>query len=173
MLVIRMRLSQIRTPSRLRPHFPRAAFEPGLQSLTFNLELLTLHNASVPFLFTLYSLVLSNLHPSQNQAFTAIAGHSTPLGYTTHAHCFHANAHSFVVFCNNQKLNSFVFNKFHTLCAKHPAGGEGVPFWFSPGRRRTPGATGLNRAQPSPKQARTWRSIYSYLLLEVTLCADA
>jgi hypothetical protein len=36
---------------------------------------------------------------------------------------FHALAHSFDVFCAHQKLNSFLSNRFCTLCKNHPGGG--------------------------------------------------
>src|SRR5713101_1830395 len=42
-----------------------------------------------------------------------------------HPFSFHALAHSFALFCTHQKLNSFVFNRFRTLCAKHPGWGRG------------------------------------------------
>ena len=39
---------------------------------------------------------------------------------------FQTLPHSFVVFCTHEKLNSFLFKSFHTLCAKHPGVGEGI-----------------------------------------------
>jgi hypothetical protein len=36
---------------------------------------------------------------------------------------FHVLAHSFALFCTHQKLNSFVFTRFRTLCQKPPGGG--------------------------------------------------
>src|SRR5260370_29316718 len=39
--------------------------------------------------------------------------------------CFHILAHSSALFCTQQKLNSFHFKRFRTLCQKPPA--LGVP----------------------------------------------
>ncbi len=39
---------------------------------------------------------------------------------------FHTIPNSFALFCTYQKLNSFVFMLFRTLCAKHPGVGEGL-----------------------------------------------
>ncbi len=38
---------------------------------------------------------------------------------------FHTLAHSFAHFCTHQKLNSFIFNRFRTLCEKHGGWGKG------------------------------------------------
>ena len=43
---------------------------------------------------------------------------------------FQTLAHSFALFCTHQKLNSFLFKRFHTLCEKHPGWGEGSLFRF-------------------------------------------
>src|SRR5258708_11887045 len=40
--------------------------------------------------------------------------------------CFYILAHSFARFCTFQKLNSFLFKRFLTLCTKHP--GWGITF---------------------------------------------
>jgi len=39
---------------------------------------------------------------------------------------FQSRAHSFALFCTPQKLNSFIFKRFRTLCQKHPGGGRGA-----------------------------------------------
>ena len=38
---------------------------------------------------------------------------------------FQSRAHSFALFCAPQKLNSFIFNRFRTLCKKKRGQGEG------------------------------------------------
>src|SRR6266567_4704062 len=38
--------------------------------------------------------------------------------------CFCILAHSFARFCTLQKLNSFLFKRFRTLCTKHPGWGD-------------------------------------------------
>src|SRR6266851_8927102 len=45
---------------------------------------------------------------------------------------FHIFAHSFARFCTRQKINSFVLNRFRTLCGKKP----GVGYPSSPNRPR-------------------------------------
>src|SRR6266478_6101109 len=54
--------------------------------------------------------------------------HHSPLitRHYTQVLSFHALAHSFALFCTHQKLNSFVFKRFRTLCEKHPGVGVGV-----------------------------------------------
>jgi len=37
--------------------------------------------------------------------------------------------HSFAVFCTPRKLNSFLFNRFRTLCQKHPGWGYLLPLY--------------------------------------------
>ena len=61
--------------------------------------------------------------------------HLTPLlpysyghSYTTATHqplCNQSLTHSFAHFCTHQKLNSFIFNRFRTLCEKHGGWGKG------------------------------------------------
>src|SRR5258708_3892387 len=50
---------------------------------------------------------------------------------------FHTLAHSFARFCIRQKVNSFVFNRFRTLCEKHPGVGY-PPFAESPAPAEIP-----------------------------------
>src|SRR5882762_5543033 len=38
---------------------------------------------------------------------------------------FQSRAHSFALFCTPQKLNSFIFKRFRTLCKKTGGGGSG------------------------------------------------
>src|SRR6266851_7899924 len=54
--------------------------------------------------------------------------HHSPLitRHYTQVLSFHTLAHSFALFCTHQKLNSFVFKRFRTLCEKHPGVGVGV-----------------------------------------------
>src|SRR5260370_7236935 len=51
---------------------------------------------------------------------TAIPSSLSPIPYLLY---FHTLAHSFALFYTHQKLNSFIFNLFRTLCQKHPAVG--------------------------------------------------
>ncbi len=63
----------------------------------------------------------SSLRPSPLSSFCfLVSAFSTPYPLSSHilAHCF-------ALFCTCQKINSFVFNQFRTLRAKHP--GVGVP----------------------------------------------
>ena len=46
----------------------------------------------------------------------------------------HFFSHSCALFCTHEKLKSFVFNRFRTLCQKPPGVGEGV-FLFRPRRK--------------------------------------
>src|SRR5713101_8046147 len=39
---------------------------------------------------------------------------------------FQILAHSFALFCTQQKFNSFLFKRFRTLCEKHPGVGVGT-----------------------------------------------
>ena len=57
------------------------------------------------------------------------------------------------LFCTRQKLNSLVFNRFRTLCAKHPGVGGGGPLStsrfssrISRCRRRDPSSVSVNSA---------------------------
>src|SRR6266852_862361 len=43
--------------------------------------------------------------------------------HSIHPLYFHTLPNSFALFCTHQKLNSFVFMQFHTLCEKHPGVG--------------------------------------------------
>jgi hypothetical protein len=43
--------------------------------------------------------------------------------YATQVLSFHILAHSFALFCAQAKLNSFLFNRFRTLCPKHQGWG--------------------------------------------------
>jgi hypothetical protein len=45
--------------------------------------------------------------------------------FCIHPLCFANLAHSFALFCTRAKLNPFLFNRFRTLCQKHP--GVGYP----------------------------------------------
>src|SRR6267143_409912 len=42
---------------------------------------------------------------------------------------FQSRAHSFALFCTPQKLNSFIFKRFRTLCKKTGGGGSGYSAW--------------------------------------------
>src|SRR2546430_6731665 len=49
-----------------------------------------------------------------------------PWGLGDEKSLFHSSSffsHSCALFCTHQELNSFVFKRFHTLCAKTPGGG--------------------------------------------------
>jgi hypothetical protein len=48
-----------------------------------------------------------------------------PSTFCIHPLCFDILAHSFALFCTHTKLNPFLFNRFCTLCQKHP--GWGTP----------------------------------------------
>ena len=52
---------------------------------------------------------------------------------------FHILAHSFALFCTRAKINPFLFNRFRTLCAKHPGWG-GVLLTSCPSSHRTASA---------------------------------
>ncbi len=45
--------------------------------------------------------------------------------------CFQTLAHSFALFCAREKLKSFFFLSFRTLCQKHPGGGWARVFQFT------------------------------------------
>src|SRR5260370_40114585 len=45
--------------------------------------------------------------------------------------CFQTLAHSFALFCAREKLKSFFFLSFRTLCQKHPRGGWARVFQFT------------------------------------------
>src|SRR6266851_8810584 len=47
-------------------------------------------------------------------------------------------SHSSTLFCTQQKLNSFVFNRFRTLCEKHPGWGYPLPVWQTAGESPEP-----------------------------------
>src|SRR6266478_7565600 len=49
---------------------------------------------------------------------------------------FHILAHSFALFCTRQRLNSFVFNRFRTLCQEQPGVGYACRI-FNPLRARS------------------------------------
>src|SRR6266436_291152 len=80
-----------------------------------------------------------------NQSVThafCLDGGCTPLGASTaypllpmpYLLPYHTLAHSFALFCTQQNLNSIVFNRFRTLCPKHP--GVGYPSsWFNVAKR--------------------------------------
>src|SRR6266852_739380 len=52
-----------------------------------------------------------------------------PLSSTTYPLSFHILAHSFALFCTQEKLKSFLFMPFRTLCQKHP--GVGYPHFLA------------------------------------------
>jgi len=62
--------------------------------------------ARKPFVSSLFHTLLESAHPHDSTAF------SIPLFSYTYA-----------LFCTQQKLNSFIFIRFRTLCAKHPGWG--------------------------------------------------
>jgi hypothetical protein len=58
-------------------------------------------------------------------SFQFRTGHSPlPTRHATQVLSFHVLAHSFALFCTQAKLNSFIFNRFHTLCEKHVGWGR-------------------------------------------------
>jgi hypothetical protein len=58
---------------------------------------------------------------------------------------FHILAHSFALFCTRQKLNSFVSNRFRTLCQKHPGWGHTLIQTAKHSQLRTLGGNSLPR----------------------------
>jgi hypothetical protein len=63
---------------------------------------------------------------------TRARNHQAPV--TSHQALSLVFSHSSELFCTPQKLNSFVFNRFRTLSAKHPGGGRVVPYPVRTGR---------------------------------------
>ena len=48
-------------------------------------------------------------------------------------------SYTYALFCTQQKLNSFIFMRFRTLCAKHPGWGYPAPTEVKPEARHKPG----------------------------------
>jgi hypothetical protein len=91
-------------PEKITPFFSCTYVEPIFQPLCFQIHACNGGGVPPPQAANLRSFQRCNLFPSY------------PLS-------FHTFAHSFARFCTRAKINPFLFNRFRTLCAKHPGWG--------------------------------------------------
>jgi hypothetical protein len=78
---------------------------------------------SIPLATPLECAVTKNMEGRGPLLTLKLAAHRASLVHSTQVLSFHILAHSLALFCTPQKLNSFIFNRFRTLCTKTPGWG--------------------------------------------------
>src|SRR5216684_8820136 len=91
-------------PRKSAPFFSYTYVEPIFQPLCFQIHACNGGGVPPPKAANLRSFQRCNVFPSYPRSF-------------------HTFAHSFALFCTRAKINPFLFNRFRTLCEKHPGWG--------------------------------------------------
>jgi hypothetical protein len=91
-------------PQKSAPFFSYTYMEPIFQPLCFQIHACNGGGTPPPQAANLRSFQRCNVFPSYPRSFRTFA-------------------HSFALFCTRAKINPFLFNRFRTLCAKHPGWG--------------------------------------------------